>query len=390
MQLIHQETAVIFGFVLLQISSISISSPASDCLALVETCMSDLCRHEHAVLTGSCGDEACHIKGSEVCNLTFHTTLDQFPSLRGCACAWEEKLCDSVQELAKQCSRKPVIHQKRNTDWKSSSLLDNVQDSSGSCTDRFTACVSDSVCNRHLIPVLQACMVERCDNNQCQREIQQFYRNMPQKTAETLVMCECEATDQECPLMKTGLQSGTCGAETLICQERVAQCVQDRACRNLLKSFQENCWNLEGIHCSVTNLEVDECFTVMSPAHILGADSRCRKAFLNTLGTVLHQPCTCKGVHSDHLLTCSRIHDVFHNRKHFVRLGENNVALSKPSENNEFDHPTWSFDHWLYALAALLLAGIIILLLVVVVRFWLRRKDKIKLDYSRKRDLVNL
>lgn len=51
-------------------------------------------------------DEACHIKGSEVCNLTFHATLDQFPSLRGCACAWEEKLCDSVQELAKQCSRK--------------------------------------------------------------------------------------------------------------------------------------------------------------------------------------------------------------------------------------------------------------------------------------------
>lgn len=122
-------------------------------------------------------------------------------------------------------------------------LFPAVQDGSGFCTDRFTACVSDSVCNHHLIPVLQACMVERCDNNQCQREIQQFYRNMPQKTAEMLVMCECEPTDQECPLMKTGLQSGTCGVETLICQETVAQCVQDRVCRCVLHFYKRTkCW----------------------------------------------------------------------------------------------------------------------------------------------------
>ncbi|XP_024860999.1 GDNF family receptor alpha-like [Kryptolebias marmoratus] len=392
MQLVHQEAAVIFGFVFLQISSISISSPTSDCLALVETCMSDLCRHEQTVLTGSCEDEACQIKGSEVCNLTFHTALDQFPSLRGCVCSWEEELCDSVQELAKQCSGKPVIHQKGSTDWKSSSFIENVHDGSGSCVDRFAACVSDLICNRHLTPVLRACTVELCDNDRCQREIQQLYGNMPQKTAEMLVMCECEGSDPNCLLMKTGLQSGTCGVETLVCQERLDQCVQDRTCRHLLKTFQDKCWNLEETQCSDRNLQVDECFTLMNPAHILGADSECKKAFLNTLGTVLHQPCTCKGVHDDYLLMCTRIHDVFHNRRHFMSLGENVVVSSKPPESNESeDDPTWSFDNLLYVLAALLLAGILILLLLVVVsKIWLKRSCKIKLGHSRKRNFVIL
>lgn len=52
-------------------------------------------------------DEGCQIKGSEVCNLTIQTVLDQFPSLHGCVCAWEEELCDSIQALAIQCHHKP-------------------------------------------------------------------------------------------------------------------------------------------------------------------------------------------------------------------------------------------------------------------------------------------
>lgn len=58
-------------------------------------------------------DEGCQIKGSEVCNLTIQTAMDQFPALRGCVCAWEEELCDSIQELAAQCPRTPgadVLH----------------------------------------------------------------------------------------------------------------------------------------------------------------------------------------------------------------------------------------------------------------------------------------
>lgn len=55
----------------------------------------------------------------------------------------------------------------------------------------------------------------------------------------------------------------------------------------------------------------------MAPARILGADSECRMAFLATLGTALHHPCSCKGMHNRDLQTCAMIHDVLHNRSHF-------------------------------------------------------------------------
>jgi len=96
---------------------------------------------------------------------------------------------------------------------------------------RIGICVSDSVCNRHLAPVLQACMAEQCESDLCEKETQQFYRNMPQNAAEMLVMCECEASDQSCLQMKAGLQTGRCGDETRICQERLYQCVEDSNCR---------------------------------------------------------------------------------------------------------------------------------------------------------------
>lgn len=43
----------------------------------------------------------------EVCDMTIQTVLDQFPSLQGCVCTWEEELCDAIQVLATQCHRKP-------------------------------------------------------------------------------------------------------------------------------------------------------------------------------------------------------------------------------------------------------------------------------------------
>lgn len=39
--------------------------------------------------------------------MTIQSVLDQFPSLRGCVCDWQEELCGSIQALATQCHRKP-------------------------------------------------------------------------------------------------------------------------------------------------------------------------------------------------------------------------------------------------------------------------------------------
>lgn len=55
-------------------------------------------------------DEACQIKGSSGCNMSIQAVLDQYPSLQGCVCVWEEEeeeeLCGSIQALATQCSPK--------------------------------------------------------------------------------------------------------------------------------------------------------------------------------------------------------------------------------------------------------------------------------------------
>ncbi|KAM9726812.1 GDNF family receptor alpha-like isoform 2-T2 [Menidia menidia] len=359
----------------------------------METCMSDLCKCEQAFYSSFPKDERCQIKGTEVCNMTVQTALDQFPSLRGCVCAWEEELCDSLQALASQCPHKPAIQKKRSKiiDWKSSSLIDIEYDGAGSCVDRIGVCVSDSVCNKHLAPVLQACMAEPCDEDVCQTEIQQFYRNMPQRAAEMLVMCECDASDQSCLLMRSGLQSGKCGDETKICQERVDQCVEDSNCRDLLKTLQANCWSPEEARCNDKNLQRDECFPLRDPALILGTRTECKRAFLDTLGTVLHYPCTCKGVHNNHLVTCQRIYDIFHNRTHFIEFKESRVGLTKPNEISESEHAhTWFYDHLLYAFSAVLFAGVIIIILLAAVsKLWLlRSRDKINLCSPRRRACV--
>uniref|UniRef100_A0AAX7T8Q2 GDNF/GAS1 domain-containing protein n=1 Tax=Astatotilapia calliptera TaxID=8154 RepID=A0AAX7T8Q2_ASTCA len=262
-------------------------------------------------------DGGCQIKGSEVCNMTIQTILHQFPSLPGCVCAWEEELCDSIQVLATQC------HQKPGAVFSEVSTI--IYDGAGSCLDQFRACLSDSVCNRYLAPMLQACKSGQCNDEGCQQETLRFYRNVPQNVAEMLVMCECEASDQSCLSMKTELHSGTCGDEIRVCQRVLNQCTEDSNCRYTV---------------------LDECFTQMDPELILGADAECKRAFVATLGTVLHHPCTCKRLYNDDFLTCSMIHDVLHNRSRFSEyLFFLLTRISRKRDKTKFHHPQKSNYH---------------------------------------------
>ncbi|KAM3863066.1 GDNF family receptor alpha-like [Diretmus argenteus] len=301
MQPIRWRAAVIIGVVISQITNIRISSKSPDCLAVMETCISDLCKTEQRFFSGVCevNDEGCQIKGSKVCNMTIQSILDQFPSLQGCMCAWEEELCSSIQALATQCHQKPVY------------------DGTGSCLKQINVCVHDEVCNRYLVPLLHACSAEQCDSAHCQQVTHQFYAGMPYNVAEMLVMCECELWDQDCLLIKSTLQSGTCGDETWTCQEGVKHCLDDWHCRNLLKTFRAKCWNAEDTQCSDDDYRDDECIGQMDPALILGGAIECKLAFLATVGTALQYPCTCKGIYKDDLLKCNILHDILNNRSHF-------------------------------------------------------------------------
>ncbi|KAE8279549.1 hypothetical protein D5F01_LYC21672 [Larimichthys crocea] len=393
MQLIRLEAAVMLGIVIQQMFNISMSSPSSDCSASVETGMPHLCKSERAFYGCICGDEGCQIKGSEVCNMTIQTILDQFPSLQECVCAWEEELCDSIQALATQCHPKPAAQQKRRsvTDWQSSSLIGNVYDGVGSCMDQIAICISDVVCNKYLIPVLQACKAEHCDRDHCLQIIQQFYGSMPRNVAEMLVMCECEASDQDCVNMRSILHSGACGDEAFICQETVNRCVKDSNCRDLLKNFQTKCWSTDDTQCSDSELQNGDCFTQMDPAIILGADPECKMAFLATMGTALHYPCTCNGVLNDDLLTCNMIHNVLHNRSNFMTSWKSSSGPSKPPEMDEYEQGhTWPHDYLLYAFTTVLLVGVVVLMpLAVISKIWMfRRRDKTKFHHPQKSNCV--
>ncbi|XP_059215880.1 GDNF family receptor alpha-like [Centropristis striata] len=395
MQPLPLQAALIIGIVIPQISSISISSPPPDCVAAVYTCMSNLCKWSEKAFHGDiCEDDGCQIKGSEQCNLTIQTVMDHFPSLSGCVCAWEEELCDSIQALATQCHQKPAAQQRRSTemDWQSSSLIGYVNNGAASCLDHMINCLKDKVCNRNLAPVSLACMAQ-CNRSHCQRETQQFYGSMPHNVAEMLFMCECEASDRSCLHMKALLHSGTCGDQTWICQDTVNQCVEDSNCRQLLKAFRAKCWSPEEAQCSDSDLQSDECITQMDPGLIRGADSECRIALLATMGTALHYPCECKGMRNEDLAKCNVIHDVFHNRSHFLTSWKSSSHPTKPPEvdDSEQSH-AWSHDYLLLAFAIVLLFGVVILMpLAVVSRIWMlrrRRRDKTKFHHPQKGNCV--
>lgn len=106
-----------------------------------------------------------------------------------------------------------------------------VYDGAGSCLKQMGVCVQDVMCNKHLAPVLQACTAEQCNNTHCQQVTRQFYSSMPFNIAEMLVMCECDASDQDCLYMKNILHSGICENEAWICLDAVNQCRKDWHCR---------------------------------------------------------------------------------------------------------------------------------------------------------------
>ncbi|XP_056148220.1 GDNF family receptor alpha-like [Lampris incognitus] len=264
-------------------------------------------------------DEGCQIKGSKVCNMSVQSILDQFPSMQGCVCAWEEQLCASLQMLTTQCNQRPVQQRRAAPliDWQYSNLRGRAFDGAGSCLKQTAACIHDEVCNKHLVPLVQACPAERCNSSRCQQATRLFYGGMPYRIAEMLVLCSCEPEDEDCLHLKNVLHSGTCGDETVTCQEGLGLCLGNRHCREQLQAFRAKCWSAEDGQCSEDDYRRDECISKMDPALILGGEVQCKMAFLATVGTALQHPCTCRGLYHEDLQKCNLLHDILHNRSHF-------------------------------------------------------------------------
>ncbi|XP_020316201.1 GDNF family receptor alpha-like [Oncorhynchus nerka] len=98
------KTATVIVVLVYQMTSIKISSRSTGCFAFMEACISESAFCEKSSLRNICHpkDGSCQIKVSKVCNMTIHSILDQYPTVRGCLCAWEEP-CTSLELLTSQC-----------------------------------------------------------------------------------------------------------------------------------------------------------------------------------------------------------------------------------------------------------------------------------------------
>lgn len=373
MRLTYLKAALMLGLVTHQMSGLK--SPSSDCLSAKDICMSDLCSAEKTLQSSFCEEnvERCQMKGSLVCNMSLQALLELFPSLRGCVCAQEGDLCDSIPALAAQCHQKPEAqHRSLEMDWQSSTLQEYVHNA-GSCMESIRVCLSDAVCNRLMAPVLQECMGPKCKHKRCQQATLNFYNSMPLNVAEMLVMCKCQASDESCLQMRNALHSGTCGDKTWVCLDAVKHCVKDRRCRELLNVFHVKCWRFVDPQC-LSDPQTD-CLTQMNPAFILGSDTECQTAFIATLGTALHYPCSCKDVLGPDLQTCYMIHDVFHNRTHFMKHWmSSSVPTVLPEISQSEEVPFGLSDYLLSGVTCMLLVGIVPLAILVII--WLARRRK--------------
>uniref|UniRef100_A0A667XWR1 GDNF/GAS1 domain-containing protein n=1 Tax=Myripristis murdjan TaxID=586833 RepID=A0A667XWR1_9TELE len=244
----------------------------------------------------------CQIKGSKICNMTIQAILDQFPSMHACQ---RDKSYEAIWCIHKESNHDACFF---------FFFFLTVYDGTGSCLKQMEVCLDDEICNRYLVPFVQACAAGQCNRTHCQQATRQFYSGMPYNVAEMLFMCECEAGAPNCLHIKKTLHSGTCGEETWTCQEGLNHCLADWHCRNVFETFQAKCWHAELTQCSDSENTDGECVSQMNPALVLGGDIQCKMAFLATVGTTLHYPCTCKGLHDEEMLKCNTLHDIFHNR----------------------------------------------------------------------------
>ncbi|KAG7276983.1 hypothetical protein CRUP_016473 [Coryphaenoides rupestris] len=188
--------------------------------------------------------------------------------------------------------------------------------------ERVALCLGDPVCNRNLVPLLQACgAAVRCDRARCRDTALRFYGAMPAAVGDLLAVCGCEPRDEGCRRVAATLHSGTCGEDRVwSCQEGVSHCLRDWRCRKRLKSFLSRCWRAEDEACGGDEYADEECVGQMNPALLLGAEAECRAAFRGLMATPLQYPCTCAGLGAVERQRCDALSDILHNRSHFGYL----------------------------------------------------------------------
>ncbi|XP_041921020.1 GDNF family receptor alpha-like isoform X1 [Alosa sapidissima] len=363
---------LVMGALAVHISGVKIFSKPKDCSVNLEECIAEhnLCKREGSLLESMCGIEGrpCQLEDPAICNMTIQFMLSGISIRRGCFCQWEEEPCTLLNLLTASCQQhkaeqKTVPKMKR----PDSGLSGYVPGMSYSCSGQMNICLEDEACNRWLVPLVKACS-SPCNQSQCGQRIQQFYKGMPQTTAEKLVFCTCEPEDQECQVMRANLHGGTCEdtEEDWTCLEMLDSCVESLMCRERFGTLLSKCLGIEPVGPDANSYS--EWVNLIDSQQSWSQDRECKMALVASMGTMLQQPCSCDGLPIYELHKCNILHQLLHNKSIFISHLAITGAPDQSSEANEWISAQWRWsDHlmyiFVYSLLVVAILGVVIIVL---------------------------
>ncbi|XP_051503437.1 GDNF family receptor alpha-like [Myxocyprinus asiaticus] len=353
------------------------TSTSPDCISHMDACVSpSFCRNEQAVFRNICDfkDGGCRMTDAKVCNSNLQMMLTRAPVLGECLCSGQDP-CSTLQQLYSQCQHHLVRRTNR------------------SCLEEIIACIEDEDCNRQMVPFVQACSTQ-CDPSECRQAMGQFYSSLPHDVAESLMFCECEREDPECQQMKTSLHCGSCINDELqtpmTCLEMLDSCAGDALCRQTFNRYLSECFG--AVEAPYGEHSTSEWLQHLDPDFFLGEELQCRVAFVATMGSILHNPCTCDGLHHLHQHKCNEFQHMFQNKSLFKLSGTQTNFKEKTSDKSSIEQqptnqssieqqPTitssieqqWLSDQLLYLLIYISLLMVVVLFAISLVLHRLRR-----------------
>ncbi|XP_043090486.1 GDNF family receptor alpha-like [Puntigrus tetrazona] len=310
----------------------------------MDACVSPhFCQSEQAVLRDICNfkDGGCHMTDAKLCNATLQMMFSRSPALGQCVCSGPDP-CSTIEQLYSQCRHHWAPKNKQlESEWQASDHKEGVHQTNQSCLEEIVACLGEKSCNSRMVPFVQECNAYQCNPSQCREAVRQFYSTLPHNVAEKLVFCDCDSEDQECQQMKASLHSGSCASdrsETLwTCLEALDSCSEDTLCRQIFSRYLSKCFGEKESEHETTS----EWLSRLDPDFFLGHDLQCRVAFVETMGSILHHPCTCDGLHHHDQYKCNELKHIFQDKSLFTLSGtkgyfrhELNTGQQPTSETN--------------------------------------------------------
>ncbi|CEF60846.1 GDNF/GAS1 domain-containing protein [Strongyloides ratti] len=155
-----------------------------------------------------------------------------------------------------------------------------------SCQDAFQLCTQDENCQWLLSSVEMKCKSgnnnneSSCNRQQCAKAIKNFATSRQRGIVEAMMFCQCAPNDSECELLQQ-LMYPSClynlNNSMPNCKDVISNCLKDRSCKHLSKSYFHSCAVSNG-SCKPGTYQMNGC----------------RQAVIKLRGSVIDTLCHCE------------------------------------------------------------------------------------------------